>query len=202
MRIRTYHIMTFLLLVLLLGCTKVRYNDRFSLSDELIFLLPADSNYQYNNSDSVINLMTLSFTDNYYFRDTWDRDDGGWGRTIQYDADFETYIKYYSSDFFDISYNIFVDKTNLLQYDILDITIESNTTGETSNVHIKMPLEDYRELGYDEPNIDFADSLIVNNVKLFGIYYVESDELLYYLQRDKGVVAFKFDGDFWFLDDL
>lgn len=199
---RTYHIITFLLLVLLWSCTKVRYEDKYPLSDELIFLLPTDSNYIYRNNDSVISLMTLSFTDNYYFRDTWDRDDGGWGRTIQYDGDFETYIKYYSSDLFDISYNIFVDKTNLLQYDKLDITIESNTSGETSNIHIKMPLKDYRELGYDEPNIDFADSLIVNSVKLFDVYYVESDELLYYLQRDKGVVAFEFDGDFWFLDDL
>ncbi len=201
MRIRTYHIIIFLLLVLLLGCTKVKYDGKFPLSDELIFLLPADSNYNYSNGDSVISLMTLSFTDNYYFRDTWDTDDGGWGTIIQYDGDFETYIKYYSSYLFGITYNIFVDKQMDVQYDVLDITIESNISGETSNIHIKMPLEDYRERGY-EPNIYFADSLIVNSVKLFDIYYVESDELLYYLQRDKGVVAFEFDGDFWFLDDL
>ena len=71
-----YIISVFLLIVILSGCKKERYSGQYPLSDELKFLLPIDSTCQYNN-DSIINLMTLSFTDNYYFSDTWDTDDGG-----------------------------------------------------------------------------------------------------------------------------
>ncbi len=68
------------------------------------------------------------------------------------------------------------------------------------SLHIEMPLDYEREKGY-ETNIEFADSLMVNNVKFSDVYYIESDGLLYYLQEGKGLVAFEFDDDFWMLSD-
>jgi len=188
------------LITLFVGCTKDKYSGEFPLSDELKFLLPASDISTYINNDSIINTVTLSFIDNYYFSDTWDTDDGGVGGIIEYTGDFETYIKNYTSDLFNINYRIFVDKYGDLQQDILDITIESNFNKDEISVYIEMPLKDYQDRGY-EPNIEFADSLIVNSVKLFEVYFIESNGLMYYLQKDKGLVGFEFDDDFWMLED-
>ncbi len=87
-----------------------------------------------------------------------------------------------------------------VQRDVLDITIENNISKENIEIHIEMPLKNYQDRGY-EPNIDFADSVIVNNVKLFDVYFTESNGLLYYLQKDKGLIAFEFNNDFWMLCD-
>ncbi len=51
------------------------------------------------------------------------------------------------------------------------------------------------------PNIEFADSLIVNSVKLYEVYFIESNGLMYYLQKDKGLVGFELDDNFWMLVD-
>ena len=180
------------------GCTKEKYSGEFSLSDELKFLLPTENTYQYYSNDSVLNLMSLSYTDNYYFNDTWDSDDGGFARIIEYTGDFEAYIKNYTSDLFNINYRIFVDKYGDLQQDVLDITIESNSIENEMSVHIEMPLKDYREYGGYDSNIEFADSLMINNEKLFEVYFIESNGLMYYLQKDKGLVAFEFDNNnYW-----
>jgi hypothetical protein len=200
MKMKFYIFSVFLLIVILSGCKKERYSGQYPLSDELKFLLPLDSTCSYKNNDSIFNFMTLSFIDNYYFSDTWDTDDGGLNRIIYYTGDFETYIKYYTSDLFNINYKIFVDKHMDVQRDVLDITVESNISEEYIDIHIEMPLTEYREWGY-EPNIYFADSLIVNNVKLFDIYFTESNGLLYYLQKDKGLIAFEFNNSFWMLMD-
>ena len=183
-----------------MSCTKEKYSGEFPLSDELKFLLPADNTYQYYSNDSVLNLISLSFTDTYYFKDTWDSDDGGYGSIIEYTGDFETQIKNYTSDLFDINYRVFVDKYGDLQQDVLDITIESSLFNKLTDIHIEMPLEEDREWGY-EPNIEFADSLIVNSEKLFEVYFIESNGLMYYLQKDKGLVAFELDDNFWMLYD-
>jgi len=198
-KIKFYFFLVFLLIILLSGCRKERYSGQYPLSDELKFLLPIDSICQYNN-DSIINLMTLSFTDNYYFNDTWDTDDGGLTGIIYYTGDFETKIKHYTSDLFNINYKIFVDKHMDVQRDVLDISLENNISNENIDIHIEMPLKDYQDRGYD-PNIDFADSVIVNDVKLFDVYFVESNGLLYYLQKDKGLIAFEFNNNFWMLTD-
>ncbi|MCD4729721.1 MAG: hypothetical protein K8R74_03910 [Bacteroidales bacterium] len=199
MKIKFYFFLVFLLIILLSGCRKERYSGQYPLSDELKFLLPIDSICQYNN-DSIINLMTLSFTDNYYFNDTWDTDDGGLTGIIYYTGDFETKIKHYTSDLFNINYKIFVDKHMDVQRDVLDISLENNISKENIDIHIEMPLKDYQDRGY-EPNIDFADSVIVNDVKLFDIYFTESNGLLYYFQKDKGLIAFEFNNSFWKLTD-
>jgi len=196
-----YLFSVFLLIILLSGCTKERYSGEFPLSDELKFLLPVDSTYRYYSNDSVINLMSLSFTDNYYFNDKWDSDDGGFGRIIEYTGDFETKVKNYTSDLFNINYRIFVDMYGDLRQDVLDITIENNFKEDEISVYIEMPLTDYREFGGYEPNIEFADSLMVNNEKLFEVYFIESDGLMYYLQKNKGLVAFELDDNFWILID-
>jgi hypothetical protein len=199
MKRKFYLFLVFLLVVILSGCKKERYSGQYPLSDELKFLLPIDSTCQYNN-DSIINLITLSFTDNYYFNDTWDTDDGGLTGIIYYTGDFETYIKYYTSDLFNINYKIFVDKHMDVQRDVLDITIENNISKENIDIQIEMPLKDYQDRGY-EPNIDFADSVIVNDVKLFDVYYIMSNGSMYYLQKDKGLIAFEFNDNYWMLCD-
>jgi len=200
MIIRSNYLSFLLLIILFLSCTKEKYSGEFPLSDELKFLLPADNTYQYYSNDSVLNLISLSFTDTYYFKDTWDSDDGGYGSIIEYTGDFETQIKNYTSDLFDINYRVFVDKYGDLQQDVLDITIESSLFNKLTDIHIEMPLEEDREWGY-EPNIEFADSLIVNSEKLFEVYFIESNGLMYYLQKDKGLVAFELDDNFWMLYD-
>jgi len=196
MIIRSNYLSFLLLIILFLSCTKEKYSGEFPLSDELKFLLPADNTYQYYSNDSVLNLISLSFTDTYYFKDTWDSDDGGYGSIIEYTGDFETQIKNYTSDLFDINYRVFVDKYGDLQQDVLDITIESSLFNKLTDIHIEMPLEEDREWGY-EPNIEFADSLMVNSEKLFEVYFIESNGLMYYLQRDKGLVAFELDDNYW-----
>ncbi len=100
-------IITFIITIF--GCTKEKYSGQYPLSDELKFLLPIANTNTYENNDSIINIMTLSYTDNYYFNDNWDSDEGGFGRIIEYTGDFETQIKNYSSDLFNINYRIFVD---------------------------------------------------------------------------------------------
>ena len=200
MIIRSNYLSFLLLIILFLSCTKEKYSGEFPLSDELKFLLPADNTYQYYSNDSVLNLISLSFTDTYYFKDTWDSDDGGYGSIIEYTGDFETQIKNYTSDLFDINYRVFVDKYGDLQQDVLDITIESSLFNKLTDIHIEMPLEEDREWGY-EPNIEFADSLMVNSEKLFEVYFIESNGLMYYLQKDKGLVAFELDDNFWMLYD-
>lgn len=199
MIIRSNYLSFLLLIILFSGCTKEKYSGKFPLSDELKFLLPADNTYQYYSNDSVLNLMSLSFTDTYYFNDTWDSDDGGFGRIIEYTGDFETNVKNYTSDLFNIDYRIFVDMYGDLRQDVLDVTIESNIIENEISVYIEMPLKDYREHGGYKPNIEFADSLIVNSEKLFEVYFIESNGLMYYLQKDKGLVAFELDDNFWML---
>lgn len=200
MIIRSNYLSFLLLIILFSGCTKEKYSGEYPLSDELKFLLPANNICQYCSNDSVINLMSLSYTDNYYFNNSWDSDDGGFGRNIEYTGDFETNVKNYTSDLFNINYRIFVDMHGDLRQDVLDITIESNFIEDEIIVHIEMPLKDYRERGY-EPNIEFADSLMVNNEKLLEVYFIESNGLMYYLQKNKGLVAFEFDDNFWMLYD-
>ncbi len=190
----------FIVVVILSGCTKEKFTGEYSLSDELIFLLPSESGCNYISSDSILNEMTHSFTDNYYFRDTWDTDDGGMG-IIYYTGDFESYTKFYSSHLFDIKYEIFVDKGMDVQYEMLDITITSKNSIDFQEIRIEWPLlEDQEYKGY-QSNIYFTDSVEVIGALLLDIYYVESDEFTFYLQEDKGLVAFEFEDNFWMLEN-
>lgn len=198
MNLRLFFSLIIICIVTFLGCTKEKFTGEYSLSDELIFLLPSESSCNYISSDSILNEMTHSFTDNYYFRDTWDTDDGGMG-IIYYTGDFESYTKFYSSHLFDIKYEIFVDKGMDVQYEMLDITITSNNSIDFQEFRIEWPLlEDQEYKGY-QPNIYFTDSVEVNGALLLDIYYVESDELTYYLQEDQGLVAFEFEDNYWML---
>lgn len=194
---RFWPILVVFLIALFAGCTKDEYSGEFSLSDELKFLLPADSTFNYYRNDSIVNTMFLSSTDNYYFKDVWDSDDGG----VEYTGNFEVCIKNYTSDLYNINYRIFVDKHGDLQQDVLDITIESNFMEDEISVYIEMPLKDYQDFGGYEPNIEFADSLIVNTIKLFDVYFIESNGSMCYLQEDKGLVAFELDDSFWMCID-
>lgn len=199
MKRRLIQFLAILFMFILLGCSKEKYSGKYSLSDELKFILPVEDTYLYYNNDSIGCSMNLSSTDNFYFNDSWDDDDGGY-RIIYYTGDFEVYNRRYTADLFNIYYSIHVDKHGELHQDVLDITIDSHTSSEIIAFRVEMPLEYCREMGY-ETNIEFADSLTFNNLKLFNVYFTESDELMYYLQADKGLVAFEFDKEFWMLSD-
>lgn len=201
MKRRLIHFFTILVLFILLACSKEKYSGMYPLSDELKFLLPIERTYNYYSTDSVNCLMNLSDANYFYMNERrWDSDDGGVGQTIYYTGDFEANNLKYTSDLFSINYFIYVDKHGDLQQDVLDINIDSHSSGEIINIHIEMPLPDYLDRGY-KSNINFADSLTVNNVKLFNIYYTGSNDLTYYLQEEKGLVAFEFDNEFWMLSE-
>ena len=61
-----------------------------------------------------------------------------------------------------------------LRQDVLDITIESSSVNTHTDILIEMPLKDYRKRGY-ESNLEYTDSLIVNNIILFEVYFIESN---------------------------
>jgi hypothetical protein len=193
MRSFTYIIIGFLFL--LTACNKDEFYGEFPLGDELRFILPQSDTLNYFNADSTLNKLVFDASENYFYRDVYDED----GRTT-YTADFEIYTKYYTSPSFNLYYYLYVKNTAELHKDILDISIKDNAANKITELHIEMPLVSYQTETI-MPNIEFIDSIVVNEHTLYDVYFLESDGEAYYLKEGKGLVAFDLGNNSWIIPD-
>jgi len=195
MKMRSYIYLSVIFFIVLTSCKKEKFYGEFPLSNELRFILPESDTLDYYRTDSVINLLAFDSSENFFYRDEYDKDG-----SVTYLADFEIYTQYHTSTAFNIYYYLYVNSSPELQSEFLDISIQDNSSEEIIELHIEMPLAAYQTETI-QPNIEFADSAVVNEHTLYDVYYLEAEDEIYYMKEGKGLVAFDLGANSWVISE-